>query len=155
MSFLTEGVMVQVVIVIGSLLSAFVGYVVWALKDKKRIREKEEDYRKQQKQTDDEREERIRKERAEQTDKVIQHLDKLDRKIDDLYDYQENNAEALGLIFESDIIQFEAFRKSGLLNGESEVQEKKLRDFMSRSVSSKFDPSARKRRSSNQNKEAT
>ena len=61
---------------------------------------------------------------------MIARLEKMDKKIDNLYDHQSTNAEAISLIFESDMIQFEAFRKSGLLNGESEKQEQKLQAFL-------------------------
>ena len=40
---------------------------------------------------------------------IMGRLDKIEDKVDKLYDYQSDNAEAIGLIFESDIIQFQAF----------------------------------------------
>lgn len=134
MVFLSEGVLTQIIITVGGILtliiSTFLTYVIWNKKDKKRREEKEEDYRRGLQKEAQEREERQNKDNQEQTERVIARLDKMDKKIDNLYDYQSTNAEAISLIFESDMIQFEAFRKSGLLNGESEKQEQKLQAFL-------------------------
>ena len=134
MVFLSESVLTQIVITAGGilslLLSSFIGYIVWNKKDKKRREEKEEDYKRELKKEAEEREERQNKDNRQQTERVIKKLEKMDDKIENLYDHQSINAEAISLIFESDMIQFEAFRKSGLLNGESERQEQKLNAFL-------------------------
>lgn len=141
MVYLTENVLIQIIIVIGSLLSAGVGYIIWNRKDKKRREEKEEDYRRELRKEAQEREERQNQDSKEQTKLIMKRLDKMEDKIDNLYEYQTTNAEAISLIFESDMIQFEAFRKSGLLNGESERQEQKLKAFLQRNLKSEITPS--------------
>ena len=141
MVYLTENVLIQIIIVIGSLLSAGVGYIIWNRKDKKRREEKEEDYRRELRKEAQEREERQNQDSKEQTKLIMRRLDKMEDKIDNLYEYQSTNAEAISLIFESDMIQFEAFRKSGLLNGESEKQEQKLKAFLQRNLKSEITPS--------------
>lgn len=141
MVYLTENVLIQIIIVIGSLLSAGVGYIIWNRKDKKRREEKEEDYRRELRKEAQEREERQNQDSKEQTKLIMKRLDKMENKIDNLYQYQTTNAEAISLIFESDMIQFEAFRKSGLLNGESEKQEQKLKAFLQRNLKSEITPS--------------
>ena len=137
MVYLTENVLIQ----IGSLLSAGVGYIIWNRKDKKRREEKEEDYRRELRKEAQEREERQNQDSKEQTKLIMKRLDKMEDKIDHLYEYQSTNAEAISLIFESDMIQFEAFRKSGLLNGESERQEQKLNAFLQKRLKSEITPS--------------
>lgn len=141
MVYLTENVLIQIIIVIGSLLSAGVGYIIWNRKDKKRREEKEEDYRRELRKEAQEREERQNQDSKEQTKLIMRRLDKMENKIDHLYEYQSTNAEAISLIFESDMIQFEAFRKSGLLNGESERQEQKLNAFLQKRLKSEITPS--------------
>lgn len=141
MVYLTENVLIQIIIVIGSLLSAGVGYIIWNRKDRKRREEKEEDYRRELRKEAQEREERQNQDSKEQTKLIMKRLDKMEDKIDNLYEYQSTNAEAISLIFESDMIQFEAFRKSGLLNGESERQEQKLKAFLQRNLKSEITPS--------------
>lgn len=141
MVYLTENVLIQIIIVIGSLLSAGVGYIIWNRKDKKRREEKEEDYRRELRKEAQEREERQNQDSKEQTKLIMKRLDKMEDKIDNLYQYQTTNAEAISLIFESDMIQFEAFRKSGLLNGESERQEQKLNAFLQKRLKSEITPS--------------
>lgn len=141
MVYLTENVLIQIIIVIGSLLSAGVGYIIWNRKDKKRREEKEEDYRRELRKEAQEREERQNQDSKEQTKLIMRRLDKMEDKIDNLYEYQSTNAEAISLIFESDMIQFEAFRKSGLLNGESERQEQKLNAFLQKRLKSEITPS--------------
>lgn len=141
MVYLTENVLIQIIIVIGSLLSAGVGYIIWNRKDKKRREEKEEDYRRELRKEAQEREERQNQDSKEQTKLIMRRLDKMEDKIDNLYEYQTTNAEAISLIFESDMIQFEAFRKSGLLNGESERQEQKLKAFLQKNLKSEITPS--------------
>ena len=141
MVYLTENVLIQIIIVIGSLLSAGVGYIIWNRKDKKRREEKEEDYRRELRKEAQEREERQNQDSKEQTKLIMKRLDKMEDKIDNLYEYQTTNAEAISLIFESDMIQFEAFRKSGLLNGESERQEQKLKAFLQKNLKSEITPS--------------
>lgn len=141
MVYLTENVLIQIIIVIGSLLSAGVGYIIWNRKDKKRREEKEEDYRRELRKEAQEREERQNQDSKEQTKLIMKRLDKMEDKIDHLYEYQSTNAEAISLIFESDMIQFEAFRKSGLLNGESERQEQKLNAFLQKRLKSEITPS--------------
>lgn len=140
MVYLTEGVLIQIVIVIGGLLSTGVGYIIWSRKDKKRREEKEEDYRKELRKEAQEREERQNQDSKKQTDLIMQRLDKMEDKIDHLYEYQSANAEAISLIFESDMIQFDAFRRSGLLNGNSERQEKKLNEFLQRRFKDSIEP---------------
>lgn len=144
MVYLTENVLVQIVIVIGGILTAIissgVGYVIWNKKDKKRREEKEEDYRRELKKEAQEREERQNQDSKEQTKIIMKRLDKMENKIDNLYQYQSMNAEAISLIFESDMIQFDAFRRSGLLNGESEKQEAKLKAFLQRNLKSDITP---------------
>lgn len=141
MVYLTENVLIQIIIVIGSLLSAGVGYIIWNRKDKKRREEKEEDYRRELRKEAQEREERQNQDSKEQTKLIMKRLDKMEDKIDNLYQYQTTNAETISLIFESDMIQFEAFRKSGLLNGESERQEQKLKAFLQKNLKSEITPS--------------
>lgn len=141
MVYLTENVLIQIIVVIGSLLSAGVGYIIWNRKDKKRREEKEEDYRRELRKEAQEREERQNQDSKEQTKLIMKRLDKMEDKIDNLYEYQTTNAEAISLIFESDMIQFEAFRKSGLLNGESEKQEQKLKAFLQKNLKSEITPS--------------
>ena len=141
MVYLTENVLIQIIIVIGSLLSAGGGYISWNRKDKKRREEKEEDYRRELRKEAQEREERQNQDSKEQTKLIMKRLDKMEDKIDNLYEYQTTNAEAISLIFESDMIQFEAFRKSGLLNGESERQEQKLKAFLQKNLKSEITPS--------------
>lgn len=144
MVFLSEGVLTQIVITAGGilsvLLSSFVGYIIWNKKDKKRREEKEEDYRRELRKEAQEREERQSLDSREQTNIIMNRLDKMEDKIDNLYEYQDTNAEAISLIFESDMIQFEAFRKSGLLNGESERQEQKLNAFLQRRLKTGITP---------------
>lgn len=141
---LTEGVLTQIVITAGGILSiilsSFVGYIIWNKKDKKRREEKEEDYRRELKKEAQEREERQNQDSKEQTKLIMNRLDKMEDKIDNLYEYQSTNAEAISLIFESDMIQFEAFRKSGLLNGESERQEAKLNAFLQKKLKTNITP---------------
>ena len=140
MVYLTENVLVQIVIIIGGLISAGVGYIIWNKKDKKRREEKEEDYRRELRKEAQEREERQNQDAKNQTKIIMKRLDKMEDKIDNLYEYQSTNAEAISLIFESDMIQFEAFRKSGLLNGESEKQEQKLKAFLQKNLRSEITP---------------
>ena len=110
---LTENVLIQIIITAGGILSAAVGYIIWNKKDKRRKEEKEEDYRRELRKEAQEREERQNQDSKNQTNLIIKRLDKMEDKIDNLYEYQSTNAKAISLIFESDMIQFEAFRKSG------------------------------------------
>lgn len=141
---LTEGVLTQIVITTGGILSiiisSFIGYIIWNKKDKKRREEKEDDYRRELKKEAQEREERQNQDSREQTKVIMNRLDQMEDKIDNLYEYQSTNAEAITLIFESDMIQFEAFRKSGLLNGESERQEAKLNAFLQKKLQTNITP---------------
>lgn len=141
---LTEGVLTQIVITAGGILSiiisSFIGYIIWNKKDKKRREEKEDDYRRELKKEAQEREERQNQDSREQTKVIMNRLDQMEDKIDNLYEYQSINAEAISLIFESDMIQFEAFRKSGLLNGESERQEAKLNAFLQKKLQTNITP---------------
>ena len=134
MVLLTEGVLTQIIITAGGILSlilsSLIGYIIWNKKDKKRREEKAEEHQEELRREAQEREERQNKDSREQTERILSRLNEMDSKIDTLYAHQHTNAEAISLIFESDMIQFEAFRKSGLLNGESERQEQKLNAFL-------------------------
>lgn len=137
---LTENVLIQIIITAGGILSAAVGYIIWNKKDKKRKEEKEDDYRRELRKEAQEREERQNQDSRNQTKVILSRLDKMEDKIDNLYEYQNTNAEAIALIFESDMIQFDAFRRSGLLNGESERQEAKLNAFLQKRLRNEITP---------------
>ena len=137
---LTENVLIQRIITAGGILSAAVGYIIWNKKDKKRKEEKEDDYRRELRKEAQEREERQNQDSRNQTKVILSRLDKMEDKIDNLYEYQNTNAEAIALIFESDMIQFDAFRRSGLLNGESERQEAKLNAFLQKRLRNEITP---------------
>lgn len=131
--WLTENILSQLITVFGGILATLIasitGYVIWKLKHEKTVKEEREKEREDQ-----------RRDREAFNATIMGRLDKIEDKVDKLYDYQSDNAEAISLIFESDIIQFQAFRGSHLLNGESERQEKKLRDFMENRLKKSMKP---------------
>ena len=148
MVLLTEGVLTQIIITAGGILSlilsSLIGYIIWNKKDKKRREEKAEEHQEELRREAQEREERQNKDSREQTERVLSRLNEMDSKIDTLYEHQSTNAEAISLIFESDMIQFEAFRKSGLLNGDSERQEQKLNAFLQKRLKYTMTPEREK-----------
>lgn len=131
--WLTENILSQLITVFGGILATLIasitGYIIWKLKHEKTVKEEKEKEKEDQ-----------RRDREAFNATIIGRLDKIEDKVDRLYDYQSDNAEAISLIFESDIIQFQAFRGSHLLNGESERQEKKLRDFMENRLKKSMKP---------------
>lgn len=131
-----ESVQVQLIVTIGGFISAIIAYIISTKRDKKRREEKDEDYRREMRQEASNRVEA-------QTDKIMSRLDRIEDKVDDLYKYQDTNSEAISLMFESDMIQFEAFRRSGLLNGESERQEQKMNEFLQKKLKMNITPKGR------------
>ena len=131
-----ESVQVQLIVTIGGFISAIIAYIISTKRDKKRREEKDEDYRREMRQEASNRVDA-------QTDKIMSRLDRIEDKVDDLYKYQDTNSEAISLMFESDMIQFEAFRRSGLLNGESERQEQKMNEFLQKKLKMNITPKGR------------
>lgn len=130
---MTENVLIQLIVVFGgilaSLVSALIGYVIWNWKDRKRKEEKRQDERREdQKILRDQNEER-RTDLLKMEGRFNTTLSRIEDKLDQVQDFQNTTAEAIGLIFESDIVQFDAFHKSGLMNGESEKQKEKIEVF--------------------------
>ena len=137
---ISENIIIQIIINLGSIASALTGYIIWSWKNTKRLEEKRQDERLEDRNTV-KRDNDSRRQELEETQKVLsRQLKDLETKIDMLTDLQMGNVESLSLLFESVILQFEAFRKSGLLNGESERQEKKIKEFLTKRASMSLKP---------------
>lgn len=141
---MTENVVVQLIVVFGgvfaSCVSALVGYIIWGLKDRKRKEEKRQDERREdQKILRDQNEER-KKDLIKMEGRFNERLSRMENKIDQVQDFQSTTAEAIGLIFESDVVQFDAFHKSGLMNGESEKQKEKIEMFFKEKMTNFMKP---------------
>lgn len=141
---MTENVVIQLIVVFGgvfaSCVSALVGYIIWSLKDRKRKEEKRQDERREdQKILRDQNEER-KMDLIRMEGRFNERLSRMEDKIDQVQDFQSTTAEAIGLIFESDVIQFDAFHRSGLMNGESEKQREKIEMFFKEKMTNFMKP---------------
>lgn len=141
---MTENVVIQLIVVFGgvfaSCVSALVGYIIWGLKDRKRKEEKRQDERREdQKILRDQNEER-KTDLLKMEGRFNERLSRMEDKIDQVQDFQTTTAEAIGLIFESDVIQFDAFHRSGLMNGESEKQREKIEMFFKEKMTNFMKP---------------
>lgn len=141
---MTENVVIQLIVVFGgvfaSCVSALVGYIIWSLKDRKRKEEKRQDERREdQKILRDQNEER-KMDLIKMEGRFNERLSRMEDKIDQVQDFQSTTAEAIGLIFESDVIQFDAFHRSGLMNGESEKQREKIEMFFKEKMTNFMKP---------------
>lgn len=141
---MTENVVIQLIVVFGgvfaSCVSALVGYIIWSLKDRKRKEEKRLDERREdQKILRDQNEER-KTDLLKMEGRFNERLSRMEDKIDQVQDFQTTTAEAIGLIFESDVIQFDAFHRSGLMNGESEKQREKIEMFFKEKMTNFMKP---------------
>ena len=141
---MTENVVIQLIVVFGgvfaSCVSALVGYIIWSLKDRKRKEEKRQDERREdQKILRDQNEER-KNDLIRMEGRFNERLSRMEDKIDQVQDFQSTTAEAIGLIFESDVIQFDAFHRSGLMNGESEKQREKIEMFFKEKMTNFMKP---------------
>ena len=141
---MTENVVIQLIVVYGgvfaSCVSALVGYIIWSLKDRKRKEEKRQDERREdQKILRDQNEER-KMDLIKMEGRFNERLSRMEDKIDQVQDFQSTTAEAIGLIFESDVIQFDAFHRSGLMNGESEKQREKIEMFFKEKMTNFMKP---------------
>lgn len=141
---MTENVVIQLIVVFGgvfaSCVSALVGYIIWGLKDRKRKEEKRQDERREdQKILRDQNEER-KNDLIRMEGRFNERLSRMEDKIDQVQDFQSTTAEAIGLIFESDVIQFDAFHRSGLMNGESEKQREKIEMFFKEKMTNFMKP---------------
>lgn len=141
---MTENVVIQLIVVFGgvfaSCVSALVGYIIWSLKDRKRKEEKRQDERREdQKILRDQNEER-KTDLLKMEGRFNERLSRMEDKIDQVQDFQTTTAEAIGLIFESDVIQFDAFHRSGLMNGESEKQREKIEMFFKEKMTNFMKP---------------
>lgn len=141
---MTENVVIQLIVVFGgvfaSCVSALVGYIIWSLKDRKRKEEKRQDERREdQKILRDQNEER-KMDLIKMEGRFNERLSRMEDKIDQVQDFQTTTAEAIGLIFESDVIQFDAFHRSGLMNGESEKQREKIEMFFKEKMTNFMKP---------------
>lgn len=141
---MTENVVIQLIVVFGgvfaSCVSALVGYIIWSLKDRKRKEEKRQDERREdQKILRDQNEER-KEDLIKMEGRFNERLSRMEDKIDQVQDFQSTTAEAIGLIFESDVIQFDAFHRSGLMNGESEKQREKIEMFFKEKMTNFMKP---------------
>lgn len=94
--------------VLGTIVTAVVGYIIWSMKQRK-----------------------ARQTLADTKDKIL--LDKvgdLDKSMKQMMEAQNRLTDGLIIALQSDIVQFRAFRKEGRLNGDSELQEKKIDDYL-------------------------
>lgn len=93
---------------VGIILTAWTGYFVWNLKQKKMT------------QSISDAKDRI----------LLEKIEKLDNTVEQIAREQKRIMQGLSMALQSDIIQFRAFRKEKRLNGDSEAQEKKINDYL-------------------------
>lgn len=111
---ISEAVVTQILDTIGAiaatLVTAFVGYLVWSAKQRKN------------KQINEDIKSKI----------LLDKIDNLSSTMSQVVDAQNKFSEGLSIALKSDIIQFRAFRKEGRLNGDSEKQEQEILKYLFR-----------------------